>query len=139
MPASQYLYDPCINGANAAVPGANAVNVNYYRPYPGYTSITTGVSIGTANYHALQTGFVYRLADLQLNAGYTWSGASSYLNSGNSFFSMVHFSAGYTFKWDHIGDVRLEPYWNIPMTGVGIGRMSIMSTGLYLGITHPFR
>ena len=73
------------------------------------------------------------------NAGYTWSGASSYLNSGNSFFSMVHFSAGYTFKWDHIGDVRLEPYWNIPMTGVGIGRMSIMSTGLYLGITHPFR
>jgi hypothetical protein len=75
IPAGQYQYDPCINGANAAVPGANQVNVNYYRPYPGYTSINTGVSIGTANYHALQTGFIYRLADLQLNAAYTWSHA----------------------------------------------------------------
>jgi len=74
-PATQYLYDPCINGANAAVPGANQVNVNYYRPYPGYTSINTGVSIGTGNYHALQSGFIYRLGDLQLNTAYTWSKA----------------------------------------------------------------
>jgi Carboxypeptidase regulatory-like domain/TonB-dependent Receptor Plug Domain len=77
VPANQYLYDPCINGANAAVAGANAVNVNFYRPYQGYTSITAGVSIGSANYHALQTGFVYRLADLQLNTAYTWSKALS--------------------------------------------------------------
>lgn len=62
-----YLYDPCIN--------TGAVSSNYYRPYPGYSSINTGVSIGTANYHALQTGFVYRLADLQLNAAYTYSKA----------------------------------------------------------------
>jgi hypothetical protein len=82
VPATQYLYDPCINGANGLT--APAVNVNYYRPYPGYTSINTGVSIGTANYHALQTGFVYRLADLQLNAGYTWSKALSDQNQTNT-------------------------------------------------------
>ena len=81
--SSQYLYDPCINGANAA-PGATQVNVNYYRPYPGYTSINTGVSIGTANYNALQTGFIYRLADLQLNAAYTWSKALSDQNQTNT-------------------------------------------------------
>jgi hypothetical protein len=85
-PASSgsYLYDPCINGANAAVPGATQVNSNYYRPYPGYTSITTGLSIGAANYHALQTGFIYRLADLQLNAGYTFSKALSNQNQTNT-------------------------------------------------------
>jgi TonB-dependent Receptor Plug Domain len=72
-PVGSYSYDPCINGANAAVAGATQINSNYYRPYPGYTSINTGVSIGYANYNALQTGFVYRLADLQLNAAYTFS------------------------------------------------------------------
>ena len=67
--AGQILYDPCLN--------TGAVNENYERPYPGYSSITTGVSEGTANYHGLQTGFVYRLADLQLNVAYTYSKALS--------------------------------------------------------------
>ena len=74
-PASQWLYDPCLNGANAAVSGATQLNTNYYRPYPGYTSINTGVSIGSSNYHGLQSGFVYRLASLQFNAAYTYSKA----------------------------------------------------------------
>jgi hypothetical protein len=79
---STWLYDPCLNGNNSTTPtnpgynpNATQISSNYYRPYPGYSSITTGVSIGTANYHALQTGFIYRLADLQLNAAYTWSKA----------------------------------------------------------------
>ena len=42
---------------------------------PGLRSITTGVSIGSSNYNDLQTGFVYRLADLQLNSAYTYSKA----------------------------------------------------------------
>jgi hypothetical protein len=74
-PSSQWLYDPCLNGANAAVSGATQLNSNYYRPYPGYSSINTGVSIGGSNYNGLQTGFVYRLADLQLNTAYTYSKA----------------------------------------------------------------
>jgi Carboxypeptidase regulatory-like domain/TonB-dependent Receptor Plug Domain len=79
-PSTAWLYDPCLNGANAAVPAAKQTNVNYYRPYPGYGSITTGVSIGNANYNGLQTGFVYRLADLQLNAAYTYSKSLSNQN-----------------------------------------------------------
>jgi hypothetical protein len=74
-PSSQWLYDPCLNGANGAVIGATQLNSNYYRPYSGYTSINTGVSIGESNYNGLQTGFVYRLADLQLNSAYTYSKA----------------------------------------------------------------
>jgi hypothetical protein len=74
-PSSSWLYDPCINGANSAVSGATLINSNYYRPYQGYTSINTGVSIGGANYNGLQTGFIYRLTNLQLNAAYTYSKA----------------------------------------------------------------
>jgi len=82
--AGSYLFDPCINGANPAVSGATQTNANYYRPYPGYTSINSGVSIGMANYHALQTNFVYRLTDLQLNVAYTWSKALSNQNQTNT-------------------------------------------------------
>jgi hypothetical protein len=70
---------------------------------------------------------------------YTGDGDKSYLNSGNAFFSMLQVSAGYTFKWGHIGDVRIEPYYKIPLRGVGIGSLPMTSTGLYIGITHPFR
>ncbi len=62
---SQWQFDPCLN--------TGAVNVNYERPYRGYGSITTGVSVGSSNYNGLQTGFVYRLRDLQLNEAYTFS------------------------------------------------------------------
>jgi len=71
-PASAYLFDPCLN--------TGVINTNYYRPYPGYGSITTGVSIGSSNYNGLQTGFVYRLADLQLNSAYTYSKALGDIN-----------------------------------------------------------
>jgi hypothetical protein len=36
-------------------------------PYQDYTSINTGVPIASSNYNGLQTGFIYRLTDLQLN------------------------------------------------------------------------
>ena len=67
VPQSQWLYDPCLN--------TGSVVSNYYRPYQGFGGIATGTSIGTSNYHGLQTGFVYRLTDLQLNAAYTFSKA----------------------------------------------------------------
>ncbi len=66
-PASQWQFDPCLN--------TGAVNTNYERPYRGYGGITSGVSIGQSNYHGLQTGFVYRFRDLQLNEAYTYSKA----------------------------------------------------------------
>jgi Carboxypeptidase regulatory-like domain/TonB-dependent Receptor Plug Domain len=72
IPSSQWQYDPCIN--------TGAVSSNYWRPYAGYSSINTGVSIGMSNYHALQSGFIYRLASLQLNAAYTFSKALSNQN-----------------------------------------------------------
>lgn len=66
-------------------------------------------------------------------------GSRTYFNSGNDFFSIFQLSAGYTFKWDHVGDVRIEPYLKMPLRGVGIGSLPMTSTGIYIGITRPFR
>lgn len=82
--SANYEFDPCLNGANSSVPGATQTVSNYYRPYQGYGSITSGVSIGIANYNALQTGFIYRHSDLQLNLAYTWSKSLSNQNQTNN-------------------------------------------------------
>jgi hypothetical protein len=82
VPSSSWLYDPCINGANNTTTTAPGYNLNasqivstYYRPYQGYGAINSGVSIGMSNYNGLQTGFIYRFTDLQLNMAYTFSKA----------------------------------------------------------------
>jgi hypothetical protein len=71
--------------------------------------------------------------------GSAWSQQVSYNNSGNNFFSILQLSAGYEYNWGKIGRIRIEPYFKIPLTGVGIGSLPISSAGLQLGITHPFR
>jgi len=99
-----YDFDPCLNGSNtgSTSPGSNPnalqTNSNYYRPYAGYSSINSGVSIGIANYNALQSGFVYRLHDLQLNLAYTWSktlGTQNPTGAGTGYNSATGFSQPY--------------------------------------------
>lgn len=68
-----------------------------------------------------------------------WSRKVSYNNSSNNLFSILELSAGYEYKLGKIGRIRVEPYLNIPLKGVGIGSMPISSAGLHLGITIPFR
>lgn len=68
-----------------------------------------------------------------------WPENASYTNSGNNFLSIMNLSVGYSLHWGKVGDVRIEPYFKIPLKGVGIGSLPITSTGLYLGITHSFR
>ena len=75
-PASQWLFDPCLNGANAAVTGATQINTNYYRPYPRlhlhqHRRLHRRLPTTTAS----RPGFIYRLTILQLNAAYTYSKA----------------------------------------------------------------
>jgi hypothetical protein len=70
-----------------------------------------------------------------------WTGMEdkSYYNSGNNFLSMMGLSLGYQLHWKGVGDLRIEPYFKVPLTGVGIGSLPITSSGLYLGLTRSFR
>ena len=63
-PQASYAYDPCIN--------TGATSPNYTRPYVGYSNIYTEAGIGTANYNALQAGFVYRKSDVQTTVAYAY-------------------------------------------------------------------
>ncbi|MGI8951534.1 MAG: outer membrane beta-barrel protein [Chitinophagaceae bacterium] len=60
----------------------------------------------------------------------------TYNNSTNNFFSVMHVSVGYEHKLNGIGNLRIEPYAKIPLSGIGIGKLPVLSTGLYIGITR---
>jgi len=58
----------------------------------------------------------------------------TYLSSSKNWLSVINLSLGYqhdlgrTFMW------RIEPYLKLPASGVGLGKLPLSSTGLYVGI-----
>lgn len=66
----------------------------------------------------------------------TMNKSFSYTNPYHYLFSIVNLSFGYEQKLGKIGDLRVEPYLRIPLSGIGTGSLSILSAGLNLGITR---
>ncbi len=63
----------------------------------------------------------------------------TYRKSSQNWFSIVNLSAGYEHNLGKIGNLRLEPYLRIPLSGMGTGSLPIMSAGLNVGITHRIK
>jgi hypothetical protein len=61
--------------ANAALPAAQRANINFLRPFKGYTQIFQRVSDGKSNYNALQLYLTKRQGSLRWTASYTLSRA----------------------------------------------------------------
>ncbi|HXB32671.1 MAG TPA: outer membrane beta-barrel protein [Puia sp.] len=51
-------------------------------------------------------------------------------------FSIVNLSAGFETSVGRIGKLRLEPYVRIPLSGIGTGKLPIVSGGLNIGIVR---
>jgi hypothetical protein len=51
-------------------------------------------------------------------------------------FSIINLSAGFEQHIGKIGNLRLEPYVRIPLSGIGTGKLPILSAGLNIGFTH---
>ena len=60
---------------------------------------------------------------------------SSYKNKSRSFAATLDISAGYEHKIGRSNYFRIEPYIQIPLKGMGVGSMQMVSTGLRIGIT----
>ena len=84
---SGFDFDPCIN--------AGTVNSNYYRPYSGYSSISTGSSFGVANYNGLLVGFEQKMHNLTAHVSYTWSKALGDVNASGT---QVSYSSSGSFQ-----------------------------------------
>ncbi len=62
-----------------------------------------------------------------------------YNNTLKYFFATIQLSGGYERAISEKTKIRIEPYVNIPLQGVGTGSLPISSAGLYLGISYSFR
>jgi hypothetical protein len=51
-------------------------------------------------------------------------------------FSIVNLSAGFEQRVGKIGNLRLEPYVRIPLSGIGTGSLPILSAGVNIGFTR---
>lgn len=88
---------------------------------------------GLSNY--LMTGETYSFSGsspMNPNWHQTWPYKTPY----KYWFSILDLSVGYEQRLGKIGNLRLEPFVRVPLTGVGTGSLSIMSAGLNIGITR---
>lgn len=70
--------------------------------------------------------FAYDVADPSLKQ--EWNG--NWVNA--HYFSVLHLSAGYQKNFQRNGSILLEPYVDVPLTGIGFGQVDFMSFGLSL-------
>ncbi|MCK9402964.1 MAG: hypothetical protein M0Q26_06170 [Chitinophagaceae bacterium] len=63
-----------------------------------------------------------------------------YLNTNNThtLFATTNFSLGYQFRAGKIGSLRIEPYLNLPLKGIGKSQERIISRGVYLGWIYDY-
>jgi len=84
------------------------------------------------------SSYIMKQEDYTMVYGYT-SGSTSthyypYKNSSKNFFAEIRLTGGYAFKLPAQFSVRVEPYLNIPVAGVGYGKLNLMSAGINAGI-----
>jgi hypothetical protein len=75
--------------------------------------------------------------------GYNWRGSATVWDSTWNIhkssqypFSIINLSAGFEQRLGKIGNLRVEPYVRLPLTGLGTGKLPIMSAGVNIGITR---
>ena len=66
------------------------------------------------------------------------SHTKKYTNGSTNFFSNISLSAGYIRPLGSFADLRIEPYFKLPMSGLGIGSLPLFSMGLQVGVTKKF-
>jgi hypothetical protein len=94
--------------------GAIGVNMQQYRPYPQYQSISDAAAGGWGAYNSLQITFRKKLSnDLWMNSNYTWSHAldTGTPNGWQGFPSLIQISGNPAANYGN-SDVDIRHIWN---------------------------
>jgi len=90
--------------------------------------------LGLSSYLMNKESYDYELSSY----GASWPSDASYYHSTQNWFSIMNLSVGYEHRLGKIGDIRIEPYAKLPLSGVGKGSLAITSAGLNVGISKRF-
>ncbi|HET7898910.1 MAG TPA: hypothetical protein VFL47_14595, partial [Flavisolibacter sp.] len=83
------------------------------------------VSSGLSSYLMKKEDYTYDY--LYLNTGNVVSYSKTYTNATKNWVSVLQLSAGYTHNLGAAGTLRLEPYYSLPLKGIGYGSLPISS------------
>jgi hypothetical protein len=116
----------------------NGTNKNYEWPINvRYTIIPRKNSLfataGLSSYFMKSEHFEYEYVQNSQPGGHNYI---TYDNATKNWFSVVNLSLGYAHKLGTVGNLRIEPYFKIPLKNLGTANMPIMSTGLNIGFTR---
>ena len=103
--------------------------VKYNFKSSGKTNLSA--SAGISSYFMQKESYDYEM----VRYGQQYPYSSTYKNSSTDLFAVANIALGYNREIKRGIILRVEPYIKIPVKGVGIGSLPIMSTGLHIGIT----
>jgi len=97
------------------------------------SSVKTNLSVsaGVSSYIMKSESYDYTID----HTGLQYPRSAGYKNSSTNLLAVATVGFGYNRFLGKGAALRLEPYIKIPLTGVGIGKLPIMSTGMNIGIT----
>ncbi|WP_201977327.1 porin family protein [Hymenobacter rubidus] len=78
----------------------------------------------------------YSYAYVEYNKPGYWEG--EVLNANRHYLSILNLSAGYERALGARWSVLAEPYFKLPLTGVGTGKLKLTSAGVFLGVKYGF-
>lgn len=91
-------------------------------------------SIGVSSYLINNESYEY---EEELN-GVIQSEFVQFTKNSSSLFATTNLSIGYEYKFISGLRLRLEPYLNLPLSGIGKGKEPILSKGVYFGLIYDF-
>jgi hypothetical protein len=91
-------------------------------------------ALGTASYFMKEEYYSYYI----MNNGQNEETDHTYHTSSANWLAAINLAAGYQRSIGKNLDLRLEPYFKIPLSGTGTGNLPLSSTGINIGITKLF-
>ena len=100
---------------------------------PGYRVFGTA---GLSSFFMQRERYAYDYYDNVANAPAVWE--RSFVNANQHLLSVLNLSAGYEYGLGTHWRLQAEPYVKVPLTGVGAGKVKLVSAGLYFGVKYGF-
>ncbi len=78
--------------------------------------------------------------EYESNTGNSYYHSYETKNENKHYFSVLNLSAGYSYQLNNTISIAAEPYVEVPLTGIGVGKVHLNSGGILLTVgVHPFR
>lgn len=93
-------------------------------------------NVGLSSFIMKKEDYIY---NYKTPAGQTYNYYYSANNQNKHYFSVLNLSAGYQYHFNKRVSIQAEPYLQVPLGGVGMGKIKLNSTGVLFTLTvKPF-